>query len=472
MKRQSLFWKTWIITDIIILLSMAIFVGFLSISSTFFIKQQQVKLLQTVHRELEQYVQQYGMDSDFLDKYYQQGVFIVVQDEHKNQIYPNNSTHLNTGIYFSEAPTIEVAPVPEIEQALTIENNISFESKNSDIIFDTFNVSYNNQSYTIRLLLPATANQLILLHSLGEFIPEFLIVAFIVSGGASALYARYFTRKIKRLNRLIDAMGARCISPQNVAITKTGDELWQLENDLFKMYGNLLQTVAELEQEVAYSQRLENDRSVFMKGATHELKTPIMIMNSMLEGMLENIPEYADTPLYIKACYDELQKMTQLVQEILDVARLEHLKFDGETNITAILTSLIEDYRPLIEDKKLQITFPQLEQSEAHISDKNIKKVFSNLLMNAIKYTPYGREIQITLTADMLQIQNDTYAMEYLDEKRLTTAFISYQDKQKTEIKGHGLGLYVVDYILKQYGFSYSYWYDDDSKQFCFQILL
>lgn len=463
MKRLNLFWKTWLITIITIFFSMTVFAGFLYISATFFITQQQQKLLSETATSLKQVVEKEGINISYLDSLYQTGILINIF-ENNNPIYPNNTAivvEFSVEIYDSD----EIQPSFEEDM---VQNSTLFSTEYGTALAETFNVKYDTHEYEVAIFLPASNNQLSLFYNLLENLPEFILTALLVSSISAFLYARYFTKKIKHLNNTIDAMATRTLLP--ISDYPQGDEIQQLENNLFMMYNKLCQSVNQLETEIAYSKRLESDRSIFMKGATHELKTPIMIMNSMIEGMLEVVPGYENHEKYLQACYEELHRMTQLVQEILEVARLEHLKFTGNTDVAPIMMELLAEYSILLEDKDITLTIIATDTTNAMIDNRNIKKVLSNLLMNAIKYTPHHKEIQIELANNSLTIQNDTYQMADINLDKIINAFTSYQDVDQTESKGHGLGLYIVDYILTQYHIPYEYNYHLAEKKFLFKI--
>ena len=108
-----------------------------------------------------------------------------------------------------------------------------------------------------------------------------------------------------------------------------GDELKELENNIHAMYQNLQLTMAQLSTEVTTVKRLEKDRQVFMRGATHELKTPIMAMTTMLEGMISQVEGFENHEEYLHKCYARLQSMSRLVNKMLEVSKIESVIYTG-----------------------------------------------------------------------------------------------------------------------------------------------
>ena len=106
------------------------------------------------------------------------------------------------------------------------------------------------------------------------------------------------------------------------------DEIGELSNSLNLMNKNLKESFDKLErmnsqltEEIEKERKLEKERREFIATISHELKSPITIINGQLEGMIYNIGKYKDRDKYLKESYGVIQKMSELVQEIYTFKR-------------------------------------------------------------------------------------------------------------------------------------------------------
>ena len=128
----------------------------------------------------------------------------------------------------------------------------------------------------------------------------------------------------------------------------------------------------------------------------------VFIINGQLEGMIYNIGKYKDRDKYLKESYDVIQKMSELVQEILHLSEIENGEFKysfEEVNISKIINSVITELRYFIDEKDLRLE-EDIDKNIFIIADeKLIKKVITNVVKNAIIHSPNKERIIIRLTS-------------------------------------------------------------------------
>lgn len=180
----------------------------------------------------------------------------------------------------------------------------------------------------------------------------------------------------------------------------------------------------------------------------------VFIINGQLEGMIYNIGKYKDRDKYLKESYDVIQKMSELVQEILHLSERENGEFKysfEEVNISKIINSVITELRYFIDEKDLRLE-EDIDKNIFIIADeKLIKKVITNVVKNAIIHSPNKERIIIRLTSYELTVENTgvTISKEQLGE--IFNAFYRVDKSRNRKTGGTGLGLYIVKTILDKH---------------------
>lgn len=468
-KKTSLYWKTWVITAVTILITIGLFFLIFSLFATRFLENNQQKKFEQNSQLIFTSVEREGLNRELLEEYMIAGytVLISYNDE---VIYPEfTSTVITQGVpsatFSDEVPMEDVNIVPE------------FQIGNVDQILQGYplmsqrTVTYQGVPYLVEIFYPVAVNQEEIKDVFYSIIPYFIVIGLIVSSVISIIYARYFSRKITHLNQTVDNMSTSSV-PMTYEATE-GDELQELENSVHHMYQELQFTLQKLNQEMSTVKRLEEDRQVFMRGATHELKTPIMAMTTMLEGMMANVEGYEDHEHYLQACYTRLQSMSRLVNEMLEVSRIESVMFSGQMELKEATEEVIELYAYMLDDKEIVLETGHLDSGLVQIPKRNLQKILSNLVGNAVKYTPSAGKIVIISNQNEWQIRNQVKDVERLKATKIFAPFVSFETECNNEFeKSHGLGLYIVDTILTQYGYHYQWEVNEITSEFIFRIKL
>ncbi|MFV0396384.1 MAG: sensor histidine kinase, partial [Coprobacillaceae bacterium] len=235
-----------------------------------------------------------------------------------------------------------------------------------------------------------------------------------------------------------------------------------LENDICSLYSQLM-------EEIKIVQKLEEERQIFLRGVTHELKTPIMIMGVTIESILAGIDGYQDSQVAMQDCYQTLQAMSNLVNEILDIAKIESVKDISTNTVNNIVEETLISYQPLLQDKQIQVDLQMQDKMELTIPYNHLQKVVSNIISNALKYTPNNGEFKILINKTSAHFINTMYEDAKVDMDKVFKAFVTYDTKQTDLHKSHGLGLYIITAILEQYNIEYHSWIDEE-QQFHIEI--
>ncbi|WP_195938016.1 sensor histidine kinase [Romboutsia sp. 1001713B170131_170501_G6] len=216
----------------------------------------------------------------------------------------------------------------------------------------------------------------------------------------------------------------------------------------------------------------ENKRKEFIATISHELKTPITIISGQLEGMIYNIGKYKDRDLYLEKSYDTTQELKELVNEMIEVSKCEILETDlslDTVNLSNMVENIIKRQAFLIEDKNLNTVIDIEKDLYIKCDEDRIKKAISNIINNAIKYSPNKETIIVKLYTKSVKLsRRKTDSKIYLeventgitiDKKHLNEIFKPFFRVEKSRSRktgGSGLGLYLVSKILQSHGFKHN----------------
>ncbi len=222
------------------------------------------------------------------------------------------------------------------------------------------------------------------------------------------------------------------------------------------MEKELAETRRSLEAANERLQRLDQRRAEFFNTAAHELRTPVTIMNGYCSLLLEELPENlsADQREYLQAVVDGGERLVQLVNNLLDIARFDAGKLPmdfGAGNLAALIRDLGRDFRTLAGRHGIEVRFDLPEHCQAVFDVEHIQRVLVNLVANAVKFTPAGGQIRIRLSdaGDKVQVAvSDTGKGIPGDHlARLFTEFT--QVGREDSRKGAGLGLSICRRIIE-----------------------
>ncbi|MCL1882798.1 MAG: HAMP domain-containing histidine kinase [Defluviitaleaceae bacterium] len=296
-----------------------------------------------------------------------------------------------------------------------------------------------------------------------------LAVAGLMSIGVlgAFIFAKQMTSPIKRLASDTKKMTAlEDVSP----LPKRHDEIGNLAYDVHSMYN-------KLKDEIMRVREMEETQRYFFSAASHELKTPIAATSVLLEGMIENIGDYKDHSKYLRECMKLMDSQNKTISEILELVNLNDSKIipnSEEVNLHKVVTAILPSYQTLADANRQQIT---LNISEEHfcLTDKAmLKKVLSNIILNAVQNTPSDGEIRIWSegVADQYRLCVLNTGV-FIDENNLSKLFDPFYrvDKARTRKDGRsGLGLTIVRKTLEAMGADFELRQAKDGVLFWFDL--
>lgn len=230
---------------------------------------------------------------------------------------------------------------------------------------------------------------------------------------------------------------------------------------------------AELERAYSILERLDQTKSDFIKVSSHELRTPLTVISgyAQLLGTSRTIQQDQAMRNLLEGITSGVDRLHRVVNNMLDVAKIAadaleiHLE---ETNLAQIIDSARTEWLPVFSERHLSLTLSNIDTLPSIQADPDLlRKLFYNLFINAIKYTPDGGQIkvqgrQVTLDSTKqveIVVQDngigiDPQHHELIFEKFYQTGKLDYHSSGDTKFKGAGpgLGLAIAKGIVEGHG--------------------
>jgi len=228
-------------------------------------------------------------------------------------------------------------------------------------------------------------------------------------------------------------------------IAQTGDELERLSVSLNNM-------IARLEDALQHNRR-------FIADASHELRTPLTIMRGELESIVDETRSVPDVQRTAASVLEEVERLARIVEGLFAVSRLdageaqkEWVQFD----LAALATSTAEQMCLLAEDKGITISSNAPRPVAIEGDRARLKQVVVNLLDNAIKYTPDGGRIRLSVVASdgkaVLEVEDNGIGIPVGARPHIFERFFRVDKARSREMGGAGLGLSIVKSICTAHG--------------------
>ena len=366
---------------------------------------------------------------------------------------------------FVPLPTELFAEARDGNMAYIEQTQMNGVSKTVPLLSGSYYFSFSDSKERYMLIVYGAAEQIWeLQQSFIRVFPFILLIVLAVAFIVSWLYSCMITKPVLEISRISEKMSDLQLI-WTVDEQRT-DELGTLGKSLNRLSHNLSVTLSDLqnankrlEADIEHEKKLEQARTNFFSAVSHELKTPVTIIKGQLEGMLLGIGAYKDHEKYLTRSLEIANTLETMVQEILTISRLEtvgaELKKD-HLNCVHMIKTYLSETEDLIVGKNLQI-YSDAPPSVLITGNKMLmEKVFSNLIGNAIRYSPQGASIRISVHMEHEQIKfsvENTGAHIPEDSiPKLFDAFYRVEQSRSRKTGGSGLGLYIVQEILHLHG--------------------
>ncbi|WP_073688018.1 sensor histidine kinase [Streptococcus salivarius] len=343
----------------------------------------------------------------------------------------------------------------EKQNALEVKDDLLLnpDSQNNSLVIEERKIeTKEGKDLTLQFLATVDSQKEAQNISLG-FLPYTLLASFVLSLIASYLYARMISAPILEIKRMTKRM-KRLDRTASLPIDSQ-DEIGVLKQQINDLYHHLLEVIDNLEQQKQENLKLEQMKVEFLRGASHELKTPLASLKIILENMRDNIGRYKDRDRYLSVSLDIVDEMNQIVLEILSLSSVQELGGEKEwIQLDDVVNRILTQNQVLVETRSLSIE-NYLPITSIFMNLAILKLVLSNIISNAVKHSDKGGVVRIGL---------ENGGTDFVIENTIVS-------KENTSTKAQakkegGLGLFVVKYLLEHEELSYRFEESSTGRRF------
>ena len=319
----------------------------------------------------------------------------------------------------------------------------------------------------------------------------YLIAGFtiLISAVVVSFVSKKFTEPILELNTIARNMANLDFS-HKYRITDADDEINNLGKSINLMSDKLEKTIKqlrntniELEKDIEEKSKIDEMRKSFISDVSHELKTPIALIQGYSEGLLENVnTDDENRKFYAEVILDETNKMDKLVKQLLELMKLEYGKrefTDTEFNIVELEKEVIRKSKVMLEEKGVEVTLKSPEEINVIADDFYIEQVITNYLTNAIKHVEEVNGEKCISIENIVNVEKNKVRIKVFntginikeeDLTRIWNRFYKVDESRNRADGGTGIGLSFVKAIMSNYKNAYGVVNKDNGVEFYFDL--
>ena len=312
-------------------------------------------------------------------------------------------------------------------------------------------------------------------------------ITLVVAGIIASFISRKFTNPILQLNDIANKM-AKLDFSKKYRITDTEDEINELGRSINTMSDKLEATIKELqknnielEKDIEEKSKIDEMRKQFISDVSHELKTPIALIQGYAEGLIENVNSDEESrKFYAEVILDETNKMDKLVKQLLELMKLEYGKreFDNEKfNINELINEVLRKCSVMINEKNIKVYFENKEPIYVYADEFYMDQIITNYLTNAIKHAEEVEketkiEIKVEKVSNKIRVSvfNTGENIPEEDLQRIWGRFYKLDSSRNRQDGGSGIGLALVKAIMNNYQNEYGVKNKKNGVEFYFDM--
>ncbi len=309
--------------------------------------------------------------------------------------------------------------------------------------------------------------------SAGILLIEILIVLYV---------SNMFSRPIIEMSRVAKRMSSLDFSAKiNV---RSHDEIGTLGESMNELSGKLEDSIRELKNanlelsnDIREKEHIEEMRSEFLSHVSHELKTPLAIIQGYAEGIKSGVADDPETmQYYCDVISDEASKMNALVMKLINLNQLE----TGDDisiehfDVTALISETIKNSSILLQDTRTSITFDETEPEYVWADSFMIEEVITNYLSNAIHHVSDDGDIRVWYEKKdgvlRVNVYNDGNNISDEDLEKIFIKFYKTDPARTREYGGSGIGLSIVAAIMHAHNKDFGVYNTEGGVVFYFEL--
>ena len=265
---------------------------------------------------------------------------------------------------------------------------------------------------------------------------------------------------------------------RNDEIGVLGESMNEMSDKLETAISELKSANLQLHKDIAKKEEVDEMRKEFISNVSHELKTPIALIQGYAEGLQESISDNPeDMDYYCDVIIDEAKKMNRMVLSMISLNQIEtgnnEMEYD-HFDIVALLEGMIQSMKILLQQNDISLSFAHDQEIFVYADEYSVEQVVSNYLSNAIHYAKNEKKIDIKLTKKEHVLRVSVFntgdpipqdSMEHIWDK-----FYKVDKARTREYGGTGIGLSIVKAIMESMGQEYGVQNHENGVEFWFEV--
>lgn len=208
-------------------------------------------------------------------------------------------------------------------------------------------------------------------------------------------------------------------------------------------------TIYKLRHKVEVEQLITNMKLKFFTDISHELRTPLTLISSPVDNILKNYTLDPDIKEQLSLVHSNTERMLRLVNQILDFRKIQNKKMKlklEEFGLGDFIYEIFENFKKIAIEKGIELNFVDLSENENIWADKDkVEKIIYNLLANALKFTPRGKMVTVTILKNdsniLVKVSDQGIGVSKEKVKNIFERFVSLESSNLNFQPGTGIGL-------------------------------
>ena len=298
----------------------------------------------------------------------------------------------------------------------------------------------------------------------------------------SFVYSNMIAKPLVKINKVATKMAQldfaeKCEVKSQDEIGNVASSLNFLSENLDEALTSLRNANKKLEEDIDKERKLEKIRKEFVASVSHELKTPITLIEGYAVGLKDDIFEGKDKDFYLDIIIDETQKMGDLVSEMLDLSHLESGNFKllkEEFDISQLIKCTLKKYGNLFDEKKANLNMNLIDGVKVYADYKRMEQVLTNFITNALRHVNENGTIYVNMVEEedkiSIEIENTGSSIPEDELPKVWDKFYKVDKSRNRKLGGTGIGLSIVKNILELHSYPFGALNTDKGVKFYFKV--
>ena len=292
----------------------------------------------------------------------------------------------------------------------------------------------------------------------------FYIGALVITLFLSLIYSNMIAKPLIKITKTAAKMAKLDFTEK--CKVKSEDEIGALATSLNLLSENLDESLTslkdantQLEKDIEKEKKLTEMRKDFVAAVSHELKTPITLIEGYTLALNDDVLEGEEKQYFIDVIMDESKKMNNLVSDMLNLSQLESGNFklvQEEFFLHELVRPVTKKFSSLLNEKNIKLELNLIQNVKVKADWNRIEQVLTNYMTNAIRHTDNGGSMIVKMTnredTICVEVENSGSKIENAETTKIWDNFYKIDKSRTRKLGGTGLGLSIVKNIMLLHG--------------------